>query len=141
MAKNAQDFAEILRTKGFRATPMRIDLLQALSRESKPLSVASLSAKLRGNISVVTVYRALEALARAGIVRRSDFGHGHADYEFAIGEHHHHLVCEKCGVIEDVTVCVPEKLLQKVLEKSGRFKTILNHSMEFFGMCRACASL
>src|ERR1700722_17768992 len=97
----------LLRERGFKATAGRIALLEALWAASAPLSVqaiAQILKKEKASIDEATLYRALEALAGAGIVRRIDLGHSHAHYEFE-KKHHHHLVCTDCGVVEDVEDC------------------------------------
>src|ERR671916_222561 len=48
-----------------------------------------------------SVYRALEALDRIGLVQRVEVGEGGTRYEAIVpgGEHHHHVVCDSCGRI------------------------------------------
>jgi Fur family ferric uptake transcriptional regulator len=92
-------FASALREKGFRATYGRVALLEALAQAGKPLAVDALAAKVAGKLDLTNAYRALEALSEAGLVRRVDLGHRHTHYELAVlAPHHHHFVCEECGV-------------------------------------------
>jgi Fur family ferric uptake transcriptional regulator len=96
--QTAGPYAEALRGAGFRATFGRVALLAALSKSAKPLSAESLSKKVKGKLDVTNTYRALEALAKAGLIHRVDVGHRHMHYEIAaLGPHHHHYVCESCG--------------------------------------------
>jgi Fur family ferric uptake transcriptional regulator len=96
---NTIEYARILRECGFRATFGRVALLEFLKKLGKPLSVEELVKKLKGKMDQATAYRALEALAKAGLVRRVDVGHRHMHYEIAVlTPHHHHFVCEDCGV-------------------------------------------
>jgi Fur family ferric uptake transcriptional regulator len=132
-----QDFKEMLKDKGFRATPGRVALLQALWREEEPLTVAQIQKRLSKKLDTVTLYRALEALAAAGVIRRVDLMHGHAHYELE-KKHHHHLVCTNCSMIEDVDICSIEELEQKVLKSSPRFASLSTHDLEFFGLCSDC---
>jgi Fe2+ or Zn2+ uptake regulation protein len=128
------DFKARLKDAGFKITPRRLELLDLLWKEEKPLAVGTLGAKLKGGINEVTLYRALEALAGAGLIRRVDLGHGHVHYEME-KKHHHHVVCTDCGTIEDVTIC-PLPALEK---SSRRFKSIYSHNVEFFGQCNNCS--
>jgi Fe2+ or Zn2+ uptake regulation protein len=98
--KSSGRFASALREKGFRATYGRVALLEALAEAGKPLAVETLAQKISGKLDVVNVYRALEALSEAGLVARVGLGHQHTHYEFssALASHHHHFVCEGCGV-------------------------------------------
>lgn len=132
--------AETLRKAGFRATAGKIAILKVLSGMSEPLSVSGILKQLKGKVDTVTVYRAVEDLSRAGLVRRVDLGHQHAHYEVVDpkGRHHHHLVCRLCGAVEDVENCDPAHLEGSVIKKSKRFASIETHTMEFFGFCRQC---
>lgn len=132
------DIKEVLKKAGFKATPGRLALLELLWAEQKPLAVEAIAAKMEGEINEVTLYRALEAFAAKGIIRRVDLGHSHAHYEME-KSHHHHLVCTSCGVVEDVDVCAVPKVESHVLKASSRFKSIYSHNLEFFGSCVRCA--
>ena len=132
------DFKGALKEAGFKATPGRLQLLEALWKESKPLTVIEIQKRLHHHLNEVTLYRALEAFAQAGIVRRADFGHDHAHYELAIGKvHHDHAVCTKCGVVEDIEGCALVPLEKKALRQSN-FRNIYSHNLEFFGLCKKC---
>ncbi|MGH7141300.1 MAG: Fur family transcriptional regulator [Minisyncoccia bacterium] len=131
------NFSAILRQVGFRATPRRLSLLNTLSKERKPLTVAEIQRKLgRSAPDTVTLYRALEALAEKGILERTELGHGHAHFELP-KKHHHHIVCTACGRVEDFSSRVFEAALQKI--KSNSFEIITTHSVELFGRCAKCA--
>lgn len=127
------DFNEILRKGGSKATPGRIELLKILWHESKPVSAVYLQKKLP-LLNEVTLYRALEAFTKSGIVNEVDFRHGHAYYELnVLRDHHHHIVCTKCGVVKDIACTVHEIITPK------EFTTVTDHAMEFFGVCNKCA--
>ena len=133
-------FAATLRDAGFRATPGRLALLELLEESGTPLSVKTISRRLSPRKDEVTVYRALEALSNAGILARVDFQHDHAHYELiADKKHHHHIVCNACGMVEDITECPLPTLTQKALNTSQKFTRITNHSFELFGICATCA--
>ncbi len=133
------DFPALLREAGLKATPGRLSLLAFLSKEPKPLTVGAIKKKLGNETDTVTLYRALEDFAEAGIVRRVDFEHSHAHYEIVAGrEHHHHIICKKCDKVEDVHACESVGIEKNVLEKAKNFSTITSHSLEFFGICNQC---
>ena len=115
--------------------------MAALAKAGRPMSVGDLRAKeARNRTNVVTLYRALEALTVAGIVRRVDLRHGHADYELVVsGEHHHHLVCTNCGVLESFSDDFCNALAKRLVKQSSDFKAVTAHSMEFFGRCVRCS--
>lgn len=97
------DCREELRAAGSRATPGRLALLGELERARRPMTVAELEARLPA-LNQVTLYRAVEALAAAGLLRRGMKG-GVAQYEYAARPHHHHLVCTDCGVSMECRAC------------------------------------
>ena len=130
------DTKALLRQAGFKATPGRVALLELLVQESVPQTVAQLQQKLARPLNEVTLYRALEALQKAGVVSRIDLGHGHAHFELVAGKaHHHHAVCVECGKVEDIMGCAA----LAVPPVSKKFKTIYSHNVEFFGSCISCA--
>lgn len=99
----AHDCREELRAAGSRATPGRLALLGVLERARCPLAVAELEARLPG-LNQATLYRALLALAAAGLLRRG-MKEGVMQYEYAGRPHHHHLVCTDCGVSMECRAC------------------------------------
>jgi len=129
----------MLHRRGFKATPGRIALLQVLRQCSEPLSLSQVAVELGHTLNPATIYRALEALVKVGVVRKVDFQHSHTLYELVEGaRHHHHLLCQGCGKVEDVAGCDPKRLEQAILRRSRHFKEIHSHSMEFFGRCKSC---
>jgi Fur family ferric uptake transcriptional regulator len=129
----------LLREKGFRATEGRVALIEALSKRPSPEPIEKIAVSVSRTLDAANVYRALLAFTKAGIVRTIDFRDGKTYYELASDRHHHHhVVCTDCGKIEDVHGCIPA-LEKKVLAQSRSFSMIDSHSLEFFGMCKACA--
>jgi len=104
------------------------------------MSIAGLMAEPSIKINQTTLYRALESLTDSGVVRKVDLGHAHVHYEIVEGvPHHHHIVCNSCGKIEDIQNCGSDALEKKILGLSKTFHLIKSHSLEFFGVCNACA--
>jgi Fur family transcriptional regulator, ferric uptake regulator len=64
------------------------------------------------------------------------FQEGKLRYELAGKEHHHHLVCENCGKIEDVLSRVIPALEEEIKNKHKFL--VKRHSLEFFGLCEDC---
>lgn len=85
-----------------------------------------------------TVYRQLESLLKAGAVTEVRIGDRAKQYELVDSTgHHHHLVCLRCKKVEDIDF--PEELerQEKNIWKNKKFK-VLQHNLEFFGLCRNC---
>jgi Fur family ferric uptake transcriptional regulator len=132
------DILQQLREAGLRATTPRSVILTKLAGHKKPVSIETIWSKVqRHGIDRVTVYRTMESLEAAGLVHRVDLGHGHVHYEISDPKnHHHHLVCESCGDIQDVVVAEEKNVIRK-LEVRHKFKT-KSHSFEMFGLCAEC---
>jgi Fe2+ or Zn2+ uptake regulation protein len=47
-------------------------------------------------------------------------------------------VCVQCGMIEDVDACSIEGIEKRIMQHSRSFNSIQSHTLEFFGLCRAC---
>lgn len=104
----------------------------------------ALSAMYPG-IGLTTVYRTLELLHRLGFVQKVTSGDGQGRYELrgeGAGEHHHHLICTRCGKIIDYRDFVKEELelvkkTEETLAKKHNF-LIQDHNIEFLGLCEKC---
>lgn len=129
---------EALRAAGMRVTPERGLLLDALAKARHPVSSKELHESVAGAMDRVTVYRNLETFVISGVARRIDVGHRHAHYE-AAGDEHHHLICTRCGRMEDVAYCPDPRSTARLLKASRHFSAIERHALEFYGVCNACA--
>jgi len=87
-------------------------------------------------LGIATVYRTLTLLEDANIVSSISFGAQGKKYEFGLKDHHDHLVCLKCGSIEEFIDETIEKQQEKIAEKFN-FK-MTNHIMKITGTCSAC---
>lgn len=134
-------YAIQLRTAGFKATPAKLRLLALLANSSEPLSVQSIYRLFKSPApDKATVYRSLKDFHTAGLIKQINFQHGHAHYEYAGQKDHHHLICNNCGVVEDIVNCNLNEVIKKALRNSKQFKSISDHSFELFGVCRTCSS-
>ena len=132
-----QTIEELLRENNLKATPKRVDVLAFLKKKNRPTGVDTLCARFP-EVNKTTIYRMLEAFVEANILSRHDLGHGHYDYEFSPSGHHHHLVCQKCGQIEEVDLC--SGLGEKALKQSKKFAETTEHMVTIFGKCKKCVS-
>ena len=137
--KDQSEIQALLRERGYRATPGKVAILEVLKDASHPLTTAEILAALEDKKDETTLYRSLDAFVDTGILRKVNFNDRSARYEWNIGtHHHHHIVCENCGRIEDVDICDTD-LDASVLKRSKEFREIMSHSVEFFGFCKSCA--
>lgn len=131
--------AKLSREKPLRSSKQRQSILDILTVRATHLSAEEIyqAAKaLQPQISLGTVYRNLEVLTETGTICRSNFADGKARYELATAGHHHHLVCLKCGSIEDMLGCPVVKEIEALIQKQD-FQP-LHHYFEIYGFCRKC---
>jgi Fur family ferric uptake transcriptional regulator len=128
----------ILQKSGFKATHSRLAILEVFKKSKKPLSAQEIIDILHDGIDQVTVYRTLKSLKEKGVIIQIDLRHNHAHYELANLAEHHHLVCIRCGRIEDVHRCGIEEMQSTVLKSSRHFAEIKQHALEFYGICNVC---
>jgi len=131
-----------------RWTIPREGILDVLSRTSKHKSAKEIYALLYSQypgIGLTTVYRTLELLYRLGFVQKLTAGDGQSRYELRSEDkkdHHHHLICTKCGKILDYRDFVQEELelIRKTEESLARKHNFLiqDHNIEFLGLCEKC---
>ena len=136
-----EDLIKMIKKAKLRITEHRLAVLLFLSKVKQPVTVYELVEALRkkNNIDQATVYRNLETLHDAKLIRRLDFNHGHAHYELETGRASHNLVCSNCEVMEKVEGVVVEDIVKKILRKSKRFKSTAINSLEIHGFCKNCA--
>lgn len=92
------------------------------------------------SVGLATVYRNLQAMAEAGEVDVVRLPDGQASYRAcgtATHAHHHHLICRSCGRTVEVSLPSIEQFVRGMAAEHG-FASI-DHELEFFGTCTACA--
>lgn len=118
-------------------------VLAALSGDSAFLSAQDIHARLRDTdaaVGLTSVYRALQSLADAGTVDVVRTSTGELTYRrCGNDEHHHHLVCRKCGATVEVEAPAIERWVAEVADANGYVVT--SHTLEVTGTCRACVDL
>jgi Fur family transcriptional regulator, ferric uptake regulator len=134
----------LLARRGYRITAPRRAVLDALATSQEPRTVAQLHGALGPErVNLVSVYRTVKLLCDVGLVRATDAAQGQRRYELAepFTAHHHHLICRRCGQIEDLDGCLLEAdvlaRLGRRVRQSHRFQ-VTDHELRFFGVCRRC---
>ena len=87
------------------------------------------------NISMGTVYRNLNSLAKSGDIRQLDIADGTSRFD-GNTEDHYHFRCEQCGHIFDLDEPVDQSISERVAKNTG-FK-VYRQRMELVGLCNAC---
>ncbi|OGE88917.1 MAG: hypothetical protein A3J07_04350 [Candidatus Doudnabacteria bacterium RIFCSPLOWO2_02_FULL_49_13] len=129
-----------LREQGSRITKVRRRLAGIFERHHLPLTEQELRLRLAKAGSIVnktTIYRELAHLKIKNIIKEVDLDDGKKRFELNFHQHHHHLVCTKCRMIDDIFVHNDVRHVEQKIRKEKKF-LIQSHSLEFFGLCKNC---
>lgn len=131
-------------SRGFRLTGPRRAVVEVLVDCAAPMSVAEIHARLtERRVNLVSIYRAVKLLCELGLMRVADASKGTQRFELAeqFTGHHHHLVCQRCGSVEDLDGCLLEddvlETIRQRLRRSRGFR-LTGHDLKLFGLCRRC---
>ncbi|MFL6238238.1 MAG: Fur family transcriptional regulator [Actinomycetes bacterium] len=127
-----------LRAQGYRLTPQRQLVLEAVTRlgHATPEEVADAVQKTAHGVNISTVYRTLELLEQLGLVTHTHLGHGAPTYHSASDADHVHLVCRECGLVTETTPELVGAVLDRLVSEEG-FQADVRH-LAIFGTCRQC---
>lgn len=125
-----------------RYTPLRRLLVETLAASGRPLTIPEILERAPG-LPQSSAYRNATALLDAGVLRRMAATDEHWRFELAedLAGHHHHLVCDRCGRVEDVP---PARLLEEALEQTCRTIAeqtgfvVTEHRLDLLGLCSHC---
>ncbi|MFV2059911.1 MAG: ferric iron uptake transcriptional regulator [Gammaproteobacteria bacterium] len=129
-----------LKKVGLKATLPRLKILEIL--ESNPMRHMSAEDVYKAllqtdeDIGLATVYRVLTQFESADLVKRHHFDSGHSVFELEHGKHHDHIVCVKCGKVEEFFDETIEER-QRAIAKDKGF-TMTDHSLYIYGLCGNC---
>ena len=129
--------ASILRNNGLKVTLPRLKVLEIFENSKKRhLTAEEVFMELLVNdseIGLATVYRILMQFVEAGMLDKSSFDSGKAVFELNEGHHHDHLVCVRCGKVEEFFDEEIEARQREIAVRHG-FK-LLDHAMSLYGLC------
>ncbi len=89
-------------------------------------------------IGRATVFRALDLFVELGLLERLDLPTGEHAYVACRPDHHHHLVCSRCGRSTDVQDEGLRDVVEGIARRTGYL--IADHRLELYGTCPACRS-
>lgn len=138
----AHEVATRLASVSQRLTGTRRAIVEALAAADRPLSIPEILESSQG-LAQSSVYRNLALLERAGVVARVVTTDEWARYELSeeLTGHHHHLMCSKCGAVNDVRVpddveADLDRALAVLAERAGF--ALQHHRLDLIGVCSAC---
>lgn len=130
-----------LKNAGLKATLPRLKILELFEKsEERHLSAEDVYKVLLtagDDVGLATVYRVLTQFEDAGLLIRHHFESGKAVFELNQGEHHDHIVCVKCGRVEEFYDEEIERRQEEAAESRG-FK-MQEHSLMIYGICDKCS--
>jgi Fur family ferric uptake transcriptional regulator len=130
-----------LRDVGLKVTLPRVKILEIMERETYERhltaeQVYKILLSENEEIGLATIYRVLTQFEAAGLVTRHHFEGGNSVFELNKGKHHDHVVCVKCGKVDEFTDDVIEERQDQIAKKLGYELT--DHSLYLYGLCPNC---
>ena len=134
----SQTWDDTLRARGYRVTPQRQLVLEAVTRleHATPEEIFTDVRHTARGVNVSTIYRTLELLEQIGLVTHTHLGHGAPRYHLAAEAQHVHLVCRGCEQVTQVEPAAVSSLVTALDQQHG-FETDVGH-LTVFGLCANC---
>ncbi len=127
-----------LKARGKKVTPQRRFIFQALEKESHRHPTAEeilkIVRKTLPDVSLTTVYNTLHNLVEMELLRQVDLGEGMTRFDTNT-DIHHHLLCKRCGRLEDIHRQFRGVALPK---EDARGFVVTSHQVIFEGVCPDC---
>lgn len=128
----------LIKARKKRITKTRESVLDTIYNYAKPVSAPEILKKSGLKVNKTTIYRELDFLLGQNLIKEVKISPYIIHYESSSLGHHHHLICQSCGSVEEI-VCEELEGPMTILEKrvSQKF-SIKNHNLEFYGTCFSC---
>lgn len=144
--QSRQTIADLLAKRRFRLTTPRRAVFEVLVGAGTPLSVAQIHTRLNHkSVNLVSVYRTVQLFVNLGILRVVDASAGSQRFELVepYNDHHHHLICTRCGEIVELEGCLlTDKALDMIshqVRRDTRFE-VTGHEVQLLGRCGNCST-
>lgn len=130
-----------LRSAGLKVTLPRVKILQILENQAtdRHLTAEQVYKILLSDdeeIGLATVYRVLTQFEAAGLVTRHHFEGGNSVFELSDGDHHDHIMCIKCGKVDEFSDEIIETQQKQIAQRLGYELTA--HGLYLYGFCPTC---
>lgn len=139
MEEALAEAARHLETRGQPATPQRLAVVAAPTAQRRRVTAQELHAALRRvqpHLGLATVYRTLDMLVRCALAEAFPQASNETRYAFRSARRHHHLVCQRCGLVVELTGSALESL-GRTVERESRF-TVDDQALTLVGACQDC---
>ena len=133
-----------LRKAGLKVTLPRMKILDILEstgsvRHQSAEDVYKALLDSGEDIGLATVYRVLTQFESAGLVKRHHFEGGHSVFEINQGGHHDHILCVKCGRVDEFVDETIEQRQKDIANELGYEMT--DHCLYMYGICSKCREI
>lgn len=132
------ELTKILKENNYKVTPQRLAVFNILKNTKEHPCADSIYNELQPmypTMSLATVYKSLEVFKDLGLVQELNVGEGSFRYD-ANTKQHPHIICSKCGRVDDISDDMIFDLTDTVESKTG-YKLIWQQ-LYFFGHCPNC---
>jgi Fur family ferric uptake transcriptional regulator len=139
MTHHTLDYANRIRQQGYRLTPQRELVLDAVCEGHGHTSFDEIQRRVQSkapSINRSTIYRTLEFLQKLNLVVVAHI-EGRTLYEIARTKPHHHLVCTRCGAEIEIDGEMLAPAYSIIAERTG-FVVHADH-LVLKGLCRECS--
>lgn len=139
MSHYQRDYTTLLHEQGFRVTPQRQLILDAICAGGGHTTFEEIYQRVQAKTTAInraTVYRTLDFLRELRLVVTADIGNSTVVYEIAGDTPHHHLVCRQCGAVSEIGHGELKKLFDQ-LQRDYGFSVDVDH-LALFGQCAQC---
>ncbi len=133
-----KDVTVLLRERGFKVTPQRLAVYNALAHTTAHPSAETLYRELLADyptMSLATVYKSLNIFCTVGIAQELNVGEDSFRYDANV-KAHPHIRCKHCGRVDDVKTLPTERFSQQVMDETGYQLT--GQQYYFYGVCPKC---
>jgi Fe2+ or Zn2+ uptake regulation protein len=130
MHNASKDILAELKTRGYRITDVREEIVRALGVTKNPITIQELAAKVTADEA--SVYRTIALLKKERLLEEMLIAD---EQRYALNTgHHHHIVCKRCNYV----VHVPCSDVRPRRVDHPIFSEIYDHEVTYYGTCKKC---
>ena len=133
-----QNITDLLRSNGFKVTPQRLAVYQALANTKEYPNAEMIFNGLQATyptMSLATVYKTIDILHEIGLVQILNAGEDSFRYDADVSEHAH-IRCVECGRVDDVFDLDTAKFNDQI-QQNTKYR-LVGQQFYFYGICADC---
>lgn len=136
-----EDIKDLLKNNSLKVTSHRVDILLKIAKAKVPLSAQAITESLNNNKEVdqSTIYRNLNELEKAELIRKYSYGNNSFIYEIATHSPKNQIICQRCGAVESFSAAVFADQIKKTIRRSKKFKNSPTADVHVYTLCKNCS--